>query len=1433
MDKKKFVSKILFSILILFNSIAYSEDIKKAWLGISVKPNINGNINLIISEIEKGSPAENVGLFKNDLLKSVNGEKLKNSLDFIRKFNAFKPGQKITLEIVRNKKTFKQEILLTTKNINSDTKEDIVRKEFTAGFSGIQAYRDVKNINYYKKSKLKKILDNDKNEYLIVSCIYQNSDADNKGIKLYDKIIEINEKTISKSQGLKSLKNNEIKVKIKRKDKILLKKIKTIRRGETKNYKLKCIDEHKEYECEEKVNIAADLRKYDYWDKIYKCLKQKKVNIIPVGSISYNLSWIKIISLEKLIKNYSFKKNRDLEKLNIYIPEALKVIDEMEKFLSSDIKKKTIAKQNYDKLIDSVSYAARYAQVEGVKGLDKYKFNLGGKSIDIIKADIESLILKKDFENKDLKKIKKSFSSLNKNNKKFIKKNWPLIIDKINWDNIFQYSSKYTPREETIKFFQIILDLGNLYNEENNFEKSIYYFELGEKKLENWKKSNKLNLYYVVYQRKLVSAAATPKFILYTSKYNANLNSPDKAKKYLNQIKSTILSLEKIEKLFFSLNKDLQKKIKKKYPTHLTTIYQNLSTGNMMYQDKFQAFKWTQKMMNEVNNYPKSRKNDADILSAHFNMILSSLGVNRLEIANYHINQFKNYSSKVVESVSGVKDVANYSSMLSPIILHAGLFYEAEQFINFTNNFFDYDYQILGNFQKDSILYTSGRINLLNKNYDKAIEDFEIASQTFFNNPGSADISLMYSAYSSLMLLEAYIMKNDLKKFEDLFYKLTNSYPKNYRTFNETKPSKYFFIPSDVAMSQVFSILKYLNLKNINITKKEAKELLSLMKKNFQNYSPGEESKILMIKYAAMISSNLYNIDKNRTLKFLNFLEKEIINEYSNAFFNSNLSPNHKIDDLISAFLNISYQSNDKKIFSENYKLIQIISNSLTSKDLRKSFNKKKFKEKKHQRLIYEYQKLQVAKNSIYISDDFSTFNENEIKELNSKSFKNFSRSSKIDKKILEIEEKIKKEIPEYFAKIKPKGASLKKIQSLLQKKQVFLEYFFLENHFYALVIKKNDHKLFKFKTNKNNLQNLSSSIKESLLVTDSGDLKKFDVNSAFLLYSKIFKPIENYLDNNNEIILAANDFLNYIPLHILPQDKSKNCYDCSKINWLKNKYSFTYVPNSQFFLFKKNKLLNLPKISQAKKSFYLGVGNPNLSKQKDDIKIQKSKKDVKKITSMLRGNNFVSQTSEITNLYENVLGSEEELKQIKQLLKPLKSDLLLGEKANEKNLKLKNLNEYQIIHFATHGELAGHFKGKNEPFLVLTPPDIGSEENDGLLTMSEIMNLENNAKLIILSACNTASNNIKEAEGFTGLARAFLYAGSSSVMVSNWYVETISAKDLTTNMIKFLKENKNISFSKALTLSMNKISTEKERSHPFYWAPFVIVGLGDNIKFN
>ena len=128
--------------------------------------------------------------------------------------------------------------------------------------------------------------------------------------------------------------------------------------------------------------------------------------------------------------------------------------------------------------------------------------------------------------------------------------------------------------------------------------------------------------------------------------------------------------------------------------------------------------------------------------------------------------------------------------------------------------------------------------------------------------------------------------------------------------------------------------------------------------------------------------------------------------------------------------------------------------------------------------------------------------------------------------------------------------------------------------------------------------------------------------------------------------------------------------------------------------------------------------------------------------------------------------------------------------------------------------------------FLVLTPPQKVTNEEDGLLTMSEIMGLTNNASLVVLSACNTASGDQTPSEGFSGLTKGFFVAGSKNLMVSNWYVETYSTKDLITSFFNEAKNNNNLSISKNLNNSMIKfIKENKDKSHPVFWAPFVIVG--------
>ena len=1430
--KKIFLIFVFYS-LISLGLNANSKDIEKAWLGISVKPTETGDIKLLITEVEQNSPADKSGLKNNDLLKSINGKNVKNSFDFIRKFNKLKPGQKIDIEIVRNNKIISKKIILKAKNIEtvSNVDEDkFSKKNYTAGFIGIPSSNKFKNINFYKSSKLKKIIDDDKKEYLIVTCIYKGSGAENKGIQLYDKIIKINNKSISSFGGVNAFNEKVIQVKILRNNKIINKKFSTIKISDLSNYSLNCIDEQKEFECKDKITISPDLREEDYWEKVLDCLEEKNVNLVPVSGLSWDLKWIKVKAIEKLVLKYSKKKNRDIKKLNIYIPKALDAISELERFKSLNINTSNEVNDYNERLVKAISYSIKYAQVKGIKGLEEFKIGLSPTTVKEIRNNIRKISKKKDLSSKDIENILSAYDALNEpGDNEFIKNYWPKLIKKINWNKPFKYYNKYTPKEESVKLYQIFIDLGDLYISENNFEDALKYYEAGQKKLTEWKKNNQINLYYVVYDRKFTAAIATPKVLLAVNEYNSNIDNKQKADKAYKKIENHIEKLVDVEKLFFSLDENLQKKIKQKYPTHLTRIYQPLITASSLYQDRPGAFKWAKKMVEEVSNYPSKRNNNRDLLEAHFNMVIAALGVNQLELVSYHINQFKNYSLKLVETVDGVDAVTNYSSYLMPLTLHAGLYFETEQFINFTMNFLNFDYQSFGNFQKESLLYSVGRISLKNKDYEKAIEVFEEASKSFFKNP-IADIQLNYSALSSLLLLESYMMNGDLEKFRSHFYKLTNSYPENYETFSNTSVSELYYVPSDIAMSQVLSVFKYLSQKKINVPIKYVDEVFSLLEEEYESYQPGEESKIEMIKYSTMITSELYKLNPEESLKFLKFLKKEIKEEYSNAFFNTNLSPNHKIEDLIFSLLDIAKKSDSKKIFSDNYKLIQIASNSLTTKDLRKSYNRKKFKDKNQQKLIKEYQKLQIAKNSIYIADDYSLFKEDEIKQLNSKSFNNFERSKKIDNKLRELEKKIKSQIPEYFSKLKPKGVDLNFIQKNLNENQVFLEYFFFDHATYAIIIKKDNYELIKIDITKSKLLNLSEKIKSTLHLDTNGNLAKFDINSAHKLYELIFKPLKSHIGNSRNIILVPNNFLNYIPLQILPKNKSNNCFDCSKINWLKDDYNFTYIPNSEFFSFKENKKIKIPKLLNSKnKSYYLGIGNPNLEPIKKNLEV----KNTNKITKMLRGNNFLKDTSEIDKLYGNVYGSEEELNEIKNILSPLKSDLLLGNEANEKNIKSKNLQDYEIIHFATHGELAGFLEGQNEPFLVLTPPEIGSDLNDGLLTLSEIMNLELNTKLIILSACNTASNNIKEAEGFTGLARAFLYSGSKSVMVSNWYVESNSAKELTTNFIKNLKQSKTNNFSEALSLSMKKLSGNKNTSHPFFWGPFVIVGLENNLNLN
>ena len=177
--------------------------------------------------------------------------------------------------------------------------------------------------------------------------------------------------------------------------------------------------------------------------------------------------------------------------------------------------------------------------------------------------------------------------------------------------------------------------------------------------------------------------------------------------------------------------------------------------------------------------------------------------------------------------------------------------------------------------------------------------------------------------------------------------------------------------------------------------------------------------------------------------------------------------------------------------------------------------------------------------------------------------------------------------------------------------------------------------------------------------------------------------------------------------------------------------------------------------------------------------------------------------------------------------------EMRLGARATERELKALSdkgaLAKYGILHFATHGATAGQLQGTSEPGLILTPPEVASEADDGYLSASEIATLKLDANWVILSACNTAAGDAASAEALSGLARAFIYAQARALLVSHWEVASNATVKLITAAMREIARDKTVGRSEALRRAMLWMidKGEAHEAHPAYWAPFVVVGEG------
>jgi tetratricopeptide (TPR) repeat protein len=452
----------------------------------------------------------------------------------------------------------------------------------------------------------------------------------------------------------------------------------------------------------------------------------------------------------------------------------------------------------------------------------------------------------------------------------------------------------------------------------------------------------------------------------------------------------------------------------------------------------------------------------------------------------------------------------------------------------------------------------------------------------------------------------------------------------------------------------------------------------------------------------------------------------------------------------------------------------------------------------------------------------------------------------KAEKSLIDLGKEIESKYPRYADLRRPEPLCVEELQTILKPDETVISYAVGKDKIAAFVIGEKSFKLIEMDIKREELSKFIRRFRRGLEdVTEIKDLEKFKPDVAYELYQKIFNPLSLELKGITKLYISGDDILYTLPFEALV-DKAINekafnearerggvyLSEYSTLHYLVDTYAFTYLPSVSV----------LRSLRKYEKPGY-GKWNKPLIAFADPIFSEEERKEEAKV----KGNDLkpkgVSQETALSlqiltrstggEKLERLKESAQEAEAISKELKSKKEDIYLREKATEENVYRTNLKDSRYILFSTHGLLGGDFTGVAEPALALTLVD-NPPGRDGFLTMSEVLGLDLNSELIILSACNTSGKGDKpgSGEGFVGLTRSFMYAGGKSLLVTHWSVESQAARDLMVGSMELMKTKAKPEALREAKLKMkDSVRTQKDGrlslSHPFFWAPFVLVGEG------
>jgi CHAT domain-containing protein len=326
------------------------------------------------------------------------------------------------------------------------------------------------------------------------------------------------------------------------------------------------------------------------------------------------------------------------------------------------------------------------------------------------------------------------------------------------------------------------------------------------------------------------------------------------------------------------------------------------------------------------------------------------------------------------------------------------------------------------------------------------------------------------------------------------------------------------------------------------------------------------------------------------------------------------------------------------------------------------------------------------------------------------------------------------------------------------------------------------------------------------------GGVPRFDAAAAHELHRLLVTPLEAALAGAGTLVVAPDGPLLALPFGMLLGQPVQG-EPTGAADWLIRRHAIVHVPSPQTLV-----TLRAAGTGSTAPLPYIGFGDfvpPSGAQFARSFPSDRCGTDARLATGLGR-----------------LPGTRAEVLASRQLLGAAPDRAILGAEFTLPNLRRQRLDQYRVVHLATHALLPGELSCLTEPSIVASPPGGAPSADPAFLRASEVLDLKMDADLVILSACNTGGPGGEGGgEALSGLARAFFYAGARGLMVTHWAVDDAAAALTVADTLR--RQQGGSSSAASLRGAQLLILDEAGRNlpaafaHPYYWAPFVLIGDG------